>query len=170
MNEAQVAQVAQQIEPQVAPINDVIELLNRAKEKGEICAMYHGRLYAILEKLYEYEKNGLITFKQTYTTEITNWCSINAVNCILNFSELTINDPDEFCKRINKMVTEDQRNIWKLADEKPKNPTWIVYKLFRRFGLSPHSRGPNETVLNKKDMLYYKKWFFINDEHFFYKR
>lgn len=159
-------QVEPQVETQVEPMNDVIEQLNRAKINGEISTKYHKRLYTILEKLIEYEKDGLITMKTKETIETNSWLSINAVNCILNFEILTVNDPKEFHDRICKMVNDDNSGIWKKTYEKLKNPSWIVYDMFRKIGLRPRMRGPQETDPGKSVMIYFKEWNFINNENF----
>jgi len=156
------------IEHQVEPMNEiqVIEKLNRAIENGEISIKYYNRLYAIFKKLIEYEKDGLITIKTTVTTETNSWLSINAVNCILEFSQFIVNDTKEFYNRICKMIDDDNSGIWKKTFEKPKNPTWIVYEMFRKIGLKPRIRGPNVTAPSKSVMIYYKEWNFVNNEHF----
>jgi hypothetical protein len=161
-------EIEQQVEQQVEPMNDVIEQLNIAKINGEISTKYHKRLYTILEKLIEYEKDGLITMKTKETIETNSWLSINAVNCILNFETLTLNDPKEFHDRIYKMIDDDNNGIWiiKKNYEMPKNPTWAVYEMFRKIGLKPRSRGSQETDPGKSVMIYFKEWKFINNENF----
>lgn len=165
-------QVAPQVALQVEPMNEqqlaVIEQLNRASENGEISTYYYNRLKAIFKKLIEYENINLIAMETTESIEeVENipWSSINATSTILKFSKLIINDPKEFYDRIC-MIVKDNSSIWNKYNKKSKNPTWVVYEIFRIIGLRPRKRGPQETDPGKSVMIYYKEWEFRNDEHF----
>ena len=163
-------QVAPQVAPQVEPMNEqqvaIIEQLNRARENGEIGTNYYNRLKAIFKKLIEYEKINLIAMDTTESTENNSWSSINATKTILGCSILIINNPREFYDRICKMIKEDNSSIWNKYNKKSKNPTWVVYEIFRIIGLRPRKRGPQDTDPGKSVMIYYKEWEFRNDEHF----
>jgi len=149
--------------PQVEPMDDVIEQLNRAKINDEISTECYNRLCRIFKKLIECEIYGLISMEKKETIETNSWLSINAVNCILKFSILTVKDPKKFYENICKMIEEDDEGIFKKVS---KNPTWGVYEMFRKIGLRPRFRGPQETDPGKSVMFYYKEWNFKNDEQF----
>lgn len=167
MNEQQVEPMNEQ---QVEPMNEqqvaIIEQLNRARENGEIGTNYYNRLKAIFKKLIEYEKINLIAMDTTESTEDNSWSSINATKTILGCSILIINNPREFYDRICKMIKEDNSSIWNKYNKKSKNPTWVIFEMFRIIGLHPRKRGPQDTDPGKSVMIYYKEWEFRNDEHF----
>ena len=82
-------------------------------------------------------------------------------NCVLGFACLHVKQP-EFYQRILELVNRD---IWKSlsTSAKPlKNPTWVVYELFRQIGVHPvkHHRGPQEYDPGPKEFLYSVKWVF----------
>lgn len=174
-NEAMVApqvtpQVVPQVTPQVAPLNEqqlaVIEKLNRARENDEISTKYYNRLKTIFKELIKYENINLIAMEITEEVENIPWSSINATKTILEFSKLIINNPREFYNRICKMIEEDNSGIWNVYNKKLKNPTWVIYEMFRKIGLHPRKRGPQETDPGKSVMIYYKEWEFRNGDHF----
>ena len=105
------------------------------------------------------------------TKETTSTKVINEIKkCILGWSELKVLNPSKLNKKIREMVEKDEGGIWKKANGKYnqslKKPTWGVYELLRKIGVKPKLRGPIENDPGKEDMLYYKKWEFIDDDSF----
>jgi len=157
--EVDTEEVDTEVEPQDDPR---FEQIKRAFKDREISTMYHGQLCALLEELIKCEEDGLIAIKITDTTEIANWQTSKADNCILQFSKLIINDPNLFCDRMDKMAIDNQ-NIWNPKKLKQKIPTYNVYVLFRRIGLCARFRASKD----KKNVIFnYKEWYFKNDNFF----
>jgi len=159
---AQVAKVAQQI--------DVPGQLERAELYTEINNLTYKRLLMLYYLLIRCEKEGLVTMKITdfNDTQKISWFSPDAVNCILGFKELTVNDPRKLYDIILKVINENKGNIFPRYNLNVRNLTWVVYKLFRNIGLQQdlESRGPKETDPGKGVMFYYYKWTFVNDISF----
>jgi hypothetical protein len=149
-----------------ALMEPVMERLNIAKEKKEINVNAYKRLEMVQRRLYQWQNDGLVTMK-TMVTQDTN---TNATNCILGWAKLLVKDPLKLNKKIHKMIEEDQGGIWKKANGKYKqplkNPTYVMYELFRKIGVKPGFRGPKEDDPGKHDLFYYTEWEFKDDESF----
>ncbi len=133
----------------------VMERLSMAEKNGEININSFKRLQMLQRLLNECERDGLITIK---TNEINK--------CILGWSKLSVKELKKFYKKILDMIVQDQTGIWRKFNQTLKNPTLAVYELFRRIGVKPGFRGPNEDDPGKHDMFYYEEWEFKNDESF----
>ena len=159
---AKVAKVAQQI--------DVPGQIKRAELYNEISNLTYKRLLMLYYLLIRCEKEGLVAMKTTdfNDTRKISWFSTDAVNCILGFKELTVNDPRKLYDIILKIINENYGNIFPRDNLNLRNRTWVVYRLFRDIGLKqdPESRGPKETDPGKEVMFYYYKWTFVNDISF----
>lgn len=90
--------------------------------------------------------------------------------CLLGWSKLEIHDPVALCTRVLAMIERDDGDIWGSANgtrgRTLRNPTWIVYELFRKLGCKPVGRAAQETDPGPQNMLHYKAFVFRNDESF----
>ena len=155
-----------------AVMEPVMERLNIAKEKKEINVNAYKRLVMIQRLLYQWQNDDLVTMKTIVTQESMESRDIdtNATNCILGWAKLLVKDPLKLNEKIHKMIEEDEGGIWKKANGKYKqplkNPTYVMYELFRKIGVKPGFRGPNEGDPGKHDLFYYTEWEFKDDESF----
>lgn len=138
----------------------IIKQLGIAENTGEINPNSSKRLRILQCLINKCQLDGLVT------------CMISSTEnniCILGWSQLLVKEPLQFNIKIHEMIKQDYDGIWKKANGNKKllkNPTRIVYELFRKIGVKPRSRGPVDDDPGKHDMLYYKEWNFINDESF----
>jgi hypothetical protein len=155
-----------------AVMEPVIERLNMAKKNDEINENAYKRLVMVQRCLHQWQNDSLVTMKTMETQESveTQESQTNATNCILGWAKLLVKDPLKLNKKIHKMIEEDQGGIWKKANGKYKqplkNPTYVMYELFRKIGVKPGFRGPKEDDPGKHDLFYYTDWEFKDDESF----
>lgn len=138
----------------------IIKQLRIAEIAGEINKNSSNRLKILQCLINKCQKDGLVTC-------MTSSSENNM--CILGWSQMLVKEPLQFNIKIREMIEQDYNGIWKKANGNKislRNPTWLVYELFRKIGVKPRSRGDIKEDPGKLDMLYYKEWNFINDESF----
>ncbi len=113
------------------------------------------------ELLIKCQVEGIVAFEVDTSSSKT---------CILGWSKLLVNSPEELNLRIREMIKLDLHGAWRKCNgmhaKVLKNPTWSVYELFRKIGIRPRFRGPEVTEPGKHDMVYYKEWNFFNSHSF----
>ena len=156
------------VHPSPMDTDAVMKELQKAEAAGEINPNSSKRLKVLHHLLHSCYEEGLLTYETP--SQDPGGARSSPEACILGWSKLLVENPQQLNLRIRKMVEEDQGGIWKKANGKYKqalkNPTWGVYELFRKIGVKPRFRAPAERDPGMPDMLYYKEWEFKNDGSF----
>jgi len=126
------------------------------------------RLLQACELLIRLQENRIVTFETPARDPSTNNLSPDV--SIFGWAGVTVHSPEDLNVEVRKMIQADVGGVWKKANGKGpaelKNPTWVMYELFRKIGVKPGQRKPAENDPGNKDMLHHKKWEFRNDESF----
>jgi hypothetical protein len=135
--------------------------LKKAEESGDINTNSCRRLEALHELLIKCQVEGIVAFEVDTSSSKT---------CILGWSKLLVNSPEELNLRIREMIKLDLHGAWRKCNgmhaKVLKNPSWSVYELLRKIGVRPRLRGSDALDPGKHDMVYYKQWQFFNSESF----
>jgi hypothetical protein len=135
-------------------------VLAQAEAAGEVNRNCRRRLEALRALLRQCEADGVVA------------CQAAAIpdGCLLGWSRLQVHDPVALRTRVLAMIERDEGDVWRGANGKQRvtlrNPTWIVYELFRKIGCKPCGRAAPETDPGPLDKLHYRAFEFRNDAAF----